>query len=337
MPRYWSVPGHPDPLMDTTRAPGSRKPRRIRAQGEAGLTAVTISFIMVFIVVLLVIPIIVALVGSFHQWNPLNGTFTFIGWDNYHRLFSDPTFAKVCVNTILFTGLSIVGRVVLGLAVAMALFSKLTRWKGFFRTIFYMPTITPLVAVAYVWKLMYNPQFGIIDHLTGLDLNWLYDSRFSMIAVVVMTIWKDFGYAVILFLSALYAVPEDALEAASVDGAGSWQRFRYVILPLLQPMVFFVVITSAISYLQAFVQIMVMTKGGPGTSTQIVSYMIYDQAFVQYNFGYASAIAFVLLLFTAVLTALSWRFNGVQNTAPRAKRSTKRRRQIATQEAEVTA
>lgn len=292
--------------MPTAVAP-ARKVRKPR--GETWMIVVTVGVIMVFIVVLLIVPILMALRGSFHEWNPLNGTFRWVGVDNYVRLFSDPVFGRAAFNTAVFGFAAIAGRVLIGLAIAYALFSKLTKWKGFFRTIFYMPTITPLVAVAYVWKLMYNPQFGAINSFFGFDINWLFDSRFSLLAIILMTIWKDFGYAVILLLAGLYSVPEDALEAAAVDGANAWQRFWRVTLPLLRPMLFFVIITSLIAYLQAFVQVLVLTEGGPGTSTQIISYMIYEQAFVKYNFGYASAIAFVLLVVTALLTAASWRFN----------------------------
>lgn len=185
--------------------------------------------------------------------------------------------------------------------------------------------MTPLVAVAYVWQLMYHPQFGVINSVFGLDINWLYDSRFAMPAVIVMTIWKDFGYAVILFLAGLYAIPEDVIEAAQVDGATAWKRFLYVTLPLLRPMMVFVVITSMIAYLQAFIQILVMTDGGPGTSTQIISFMIYEQAFVNYNFGYASAIAFILLVFTAVLTAISWKIQGSDGPAAEIRRMRRRK------------
>ncbi|MBT2484706.1 sugar ABC transporter permease [Microbacterium sp. ISL-108] len=279
---------------------------------------------MVSIVALLLIPIGIALVGSFHDWNPLNGTFDFTGIDNYVELFADATFWRASANTLVFGILAIVGRVVLGLAIAYALFSKLSRWRTFFRTIFYLPTVMPLVAVAFLWKLMYNPQFGAINTLFGLDINWLFDPRYSLLAIVIMTIWKDFGFAVILFLAGLYAIPEDVLEAASVDGANAWRTFWHIILPLLRPMLFFVVITSMIGYLQAFVQVLVMTNGGPGTSTQLISFMIYDQAFVKYDFGYASAIAFVLLVATAVLTAASWRMNQSAIDTPRRRRATKR-------------
>ena len=200
-------------------------------------------------------------------------------------------------------------RVALGLAIAVAIFSNLTRGKAIFRTIFYMPTVTPLVAVAYIWQMMYNPQTGAINTFFGLDINWLYDPNFALPSIIGMTIWKDFGYAVILFLAGLHSIPEDALEAAAVDGANAWQRFWAITLPLLAPMTVFVVITSIISYLQAFVQVLVLTQGGPGTSTQLISYLIYEKAFVKYDFGYASAAAFVLLIFTALLTLISFRLS----------------------------
>jgi multiple sugar transport system permease protein len=211
------------------------------------------------------------------------------------------------LRTGWFSAVVIFFRVALGLAIAAAIFSKVARGKTFFRTIFYMPTVTPLVAVAYVWQMMYNPQTGAINTFFGLDVNWLFDPQLALPSIMAMTIWKDFGYAVILFLAGLHSVPEDALEAASVDGAGAWQRFWRITFPLLAPMTVFVVITSIISYLQAFVQVLVLTKGGPGTSTQLISYLIYDKAFLKYDFGYASAAAFILLIITALLTLISFR------------------------------
>lgn len=297
-----------------------------RPRSEVLLRNITIGVIMTMIVLLTFVPIFLAFRGSFHNWNPLNGTFEFIGLDNYKRLFSDPVFVKASINTIVFGVVAIVGRVALGLLIAYALFSKMTKFRSFFRAVFYVPTVTPLVAVAYVWQLMYHPQFGIINSIFGTDINWLYDSKFAMPAVILMTIWKDFGYAVILFLAGLYAIPEDVMEAAEVDGANGWKRFWNVTLPLLRPMMVFVVITSLISYLQAYVQIMVMTKGGPGTSTQLISYMIFEQAFKNYNFGYASAIAFVLLIFTALLTALSWKVQGSDSPVAEARRMSKKKR-----------
>ncbi len=287
-----------------------KKKRPLQSKSEIVLRNIVVTFLVVYMGIFLVVPIIMAFLGSFHLWNPLNGTYKFIGIDNYIRMFQYPTFWTAMVNTLIFCAVVVLFRVLLGLGLAYAITSKMTRHKTFFRTVFYMPTVTPLVAVAFVWKIMYNPQFGLIDQVLGLDVNWLYSSSLALPAVMLMTIWKDFGYAVILFMSGLLSVPSDYYEAAHIDGANAWQTFRNITLPLLKPTMIFVVITSIISYLQAYVPVMVMTKGGPGTTTYLSSYLVYDQAFVKYNFGYASAIAFFILILTAVLTVVSFKVTG---------------------------
>lgn len=290
-----------------------RKRRPLQSRSEIVLRDIVVAFLVLHMGISLVVPVAMAFAGSFHLWNPLNGTYEWIGLDNYVRMFQYPTFWTSMVNTLVFCIVVVAFRVLLGLSLAYAITSKMTTKKTFFRTIFYMPTVTPLVAVAYVWKIMYNPQFGLIDQILGVDINWLYDSAFALPAVMVMTIWKDFGYAVILFMSGLMSVPADYYEAAHIDGANAWQTFRYITLPLLKPTMIFVVITSVISYLQAYVPVMVMTDGGPGTATFLSSYLVYDQAFVKYNFGYASAIAFFILILTAILTVISFTVTGEKN------------------------
>lgn len=270
----------------------------------------SMGFLVLYMGLFLIVPVLIVAVGSLHQWNPLNETWKWIGLENYVRMFSYPTFWQAMINTVIFCLVVVFFRVLLGLSVAYALNSKMTRFKTFFSTVFYMPTVTPLVAVAYVWMIMYNPQFGLIDKIFGLDINWLFDSRFALPAIMAMTIWKDFGYAVILFLSGLMSLPSDCYESSQIDGATAWQTFRYITLPLLRPTMLFVVVTSIISYLQAYVPVLVMTKGGPGTSTYLSSYLVYDQAFKQYNFGYASAISLFILLLTAVFTLISFRVTG---------------------------
>lgn len=287
-----------------------KKKRALQSKSEIVLRNMVVTFLVAYMAIFMVIPIVIAFAGSFHNWNPLNGTYKWIGLDNYIRMFQYPTFWVSMGNTVIFCIVVVAFRVVLGLGLAYAISSRMVKSKTFFRTIFYMPTVTPLVAVAYVWKIMYNPQFGLIDNLFGLNINWLYSSKFALPAVMAMTIWKDFGYAVILFMSGLLSIPGDYYEASGIDGANAWQTFRYITLPLLGPTMILVVITSLISYLQAYVPVMVMTKGGPGTSTFLSSYLVYDQAFVKYNFGYASAIAFFILIFTAVLTLLSFKLIG---------------------------
>ena len=270
----------------------------------------SMGFLVLYMGLFLIVPVLIVAVGSLHQWNPLNETWKWIGLENYVRMFSYPTFWQAMINTVIFCLVVVFFRVLLGLSVAYALNSKMTRFKTFFRTVFYMPTVTPLVAVAYVWMIMYNPQFGLIDKIFGLDINWLFDSHFALPAIMAMTIWKDFGYAVILFLSGLMSLPSDCYESSQIDGATAWQTFRCITLPLLRPTMLFVVVTSIISYLQAYVPVLVMTKGGPGTSTYLSSYLVYDQAFKQYNFGYASAISLFILLLTAVFTLISFRVTG---------------------------
>ena len=294
-----------------------KKRRPLQSKSEIVLRNIVVIFLVVYMLIFLVVPVVIAFAGSFHIWNPLNGTYKWAGLDNYIRMFQYPTFWLSMRNTVVFCAVVVFFRVVLGLALAYAISSKLMKHKKFFRTIFYMPTVTPLVAVAYVWKIMYNPQFGLVNHLFGFDINWLYDSKFALVAVMVMTIWKDFGYAVILFMSGLISIPTDYYEASNIDGANAWQTFRYITLPLLKPTMVFVVITSLISYLQAYVPVMVMTEGGPGTSTFLSSYLVYDQAFVKYNFGFASAIAFFILIFTVILTIFSFKLTG--ETSPRKK------------------
>ena len=289
------------------------KRRPLQSKSEILMRNLVMGFLIIYMTIFLVIPVIMVIAGSFHQWNPLNQTYNWLGIDNYIRMFSYPTFWQSMINTILFCVVVVTFRVILGLAIAYALNSKMTKHKTFFRTVFYMPTVTPLVAVAYVWMIMYNPQFGLIDKIFGFDINWLYDSKFALPSLMIMTIWKDFGYAVILFLSGLLSLPSDSYESASIDGANAWQTFRYITLPLLKPTMLFVVVTSIISYLQAYVPVLVMTKGGPGTSTYLSSYLVYDQAFKQYNFGYASAISLFILVLTAIFTVISFKFTGKNN------------------------
>lgn len=287
-----------------------KKSHPLQSKSEIILRNIVVILMVVFFSVFLVIPIGIAFAGSFHEWNPLSGTYNFLGLKNYIDVFKSPLFHTSVLNTFIFSGVVIIFRVGLGLAIAYAINSSLVKYKGFFRAIYYMPVVTPMVAVAFVWKFMYNPQIGTINRLFGLHVNWLMNPKTALLAVMIMTIWKDFGYAVVMYMAGLYSLPSDAMEAAKVDGASAWQTFRYITLPLLKPMTLFVVITSIISYIQAYVQILIMTEGGPGTATYLASYIIYDEAFVKYNFGYASALSFVMFLITAICTWLSFRVSG---------------------------
>lgn len=287
-----------------------RKSNPLQSKSEILLRNLTVTGMIIFYVVFLLVPIGIAFAGSFHEWNPLSGIYRFTGIENYVNVFTSALFGKAMLNTLIFSVLVIFFRVGLGLAIAVAIYSTLVKHKSFFRAVYYMPVVTPMVAVAFVWKFLYNPQIGSINQILGLDINWLMNPKTALIAIMVMTIWKDFGYAVVMFMAGLYSLPSDAMEAAKVDGASSWQTFKYLTLPLLKPMTLFVVITSIISYIQAYVQVLILTEGGPGTATYLSSYIIYNEAFVKYNFGYASAMSFVLFVITAVFTWLSFRVSG---------------------------
>lgn len=287
-----------------------RKSNPLQSKSEILLRNITVTGMILFYLVFLLVPIGIAFAGSFHEWNPLSGIYRFTGVENYINVFTSALFGKAMLNTLIFSVVVIFFRVGLGLAIAVAIYSALIKHKSFFRAVYYMPVVTPMVAVAFVWKFLYNPQIGAINQILGLDINWLMNPKTALIAIMVMTIWKDFGYAVVMFMAGLYSLPSDAMEAAKVDGASSWQTFKWLTLPLLKPMTLFVVITSIISYIQAYVQVLILTEGGPGTATYLSSYIIYNEAFVKYNFGYASAMSFVLFVITAVFTWLSFRVSG---------------------------
>ena len=289
-----------------------KKTHPLQSKSEIILRNIVVTVMVIYFTIFLVVPIGIAFAGSFHEWNPLSGTYNFLGLANYIEVFTSGLFGKSMLNTLIFSVVVIFFRVGLGLAIAYAIYSTLVKHKSFFRAVYYMPVVTPMVAVAFVWKFMYNPQIGTINQIFVLDVNWLMNPKTALLAVMIMTIWKDFGYAVVMYMAGLYSLPADALEAAKVDGASAWQTFRYITLPLLKPMTLFVVITSIISYIQAYVQILIMTEGGPGTATYLASYIIYDEAFVKYNFGYASALSFVLFVITAVFTWLSFRVSGTE-------------------------
>ena len=269
---------------------------------------VSVLFLIVYFAVFLFYPIYKAFAGSLHDWNPLTQKYKYIGWENYRFVLGDKLFWKSLTNTLFFTAISTVLRLAVGLALALMLFSRMTKMRTFFQGLFYMPTVTPMVAVSFVWMWMFNPQFGLINRFFHLDINWLKNSNWAMIAIIIMTVWKDFGYATVLFLAGLMGLPEEVYEASRIDGANGWQTFKNITLPLLKPVTLFVTITSLISYFQTYIQILIMTEGGPGTSTFVISYLIFDEAFVNYNFGTASAIAVILFVVIAILTLLMFRY-----------------------------
>jgi multiple sugar transport system permease protein len=233
-----------------------------------------------------------------------------IGLDNYTKALSDPVFRTAAVNTAYFVLVGMPLTLGIALAVAVALDKGIRRFRAAFRLGFYIPVITSIVAVAVVWRFLLQDPGGLINTVLGwfgIDgPNWLGDPKWSMPALIMMAAWRNFGTAMIIFLAGLQAVPPELHEAAAIDGAGAWKRFRHVTMPLLRPTLLFVMVTTAIGYLQFFEEPFVMTKGGPLNSTISLSMYTYQQ-FGYGNYGLASAMSYLIFVVIAIVTAVQFR------------------------------
>ncbi len=261
------------------------------------------------ILVFFVVPVAAAFALSFTDFDiyalatPAN--VRFVGLRQYEELASDPLFWRALVNTLYFAGVGGPLTVLTALGAALLVNAGLVRLKSLFRTVLFAPVVTTLVAVGLVWRYLYKPRFGLLNHalslvgVTGPD--WLGDPMWAMPALIVLANWKNFGYNMVVFVAGLQSVPEELYEAARIDGAGAWQRFRHVTLPMLGPTFVFVAVTSLIGYLQAFAEPYIMTQGGPLKATLTLSLHMYEQGFRWWSFGTAAAVA--VILFGIILTA----------------------------------
>lgn len=254
--------------------------------------------------IFIVIPVICSFGLSFVQWDLLN-PIKFVGFENYREIFHDGLFYKILGNTIVFAlSTSFLG-VIIPLILASILNTKI-RGSEFFKGAYFLPFITPMVVVGVVWAWIFDPNIGLLNQMLHLHLNWLYNSKLAMPALIVVSVWKLVGYNMIIFLSSLSAISQSLFEAAKIDGANSFQIFKNVTIPMLSPTIFFVVIITAISSFQVFDLIYLMTQGGPFDSTNVLVYAIYKNAFEYFNVGKASAIAYVLFVIILVLTLIQW-------------------------------
>lgn len=233
-----------------------------------------------------------------------------VGLDNYVRLFGDELFVRSAVNTLIFVVLGVPLTMVVALAAASALNSGLIRFRVAFRVGFYLPVVTSIVAVAVVWRFLLDPEVGPVDNLLRVigiaGPNWLGDTRTALPSLIVMAAWRNFGFLMVIFLAGLQGIPQHLLEAATLDGAGRWQQFRNVTVPLLRPTLLFGAVITGIGFLQLFEEPFVMTRGGPLSSTLSVSYHIYHQ-FGFGNYGYAAAAGYVLFVAIVALSVLQFR------------------------------
>ena len=251
------------------------------------------------------VPVLAAFVLSFTDFDIYAlGSFAyarFVGFKNYAQLLSDSLFWKAFRNTLEF--LLVGGPLSIGVSLGAALMiqSKLVRWKGFFRTAYFSPVVTTLVAVAVVWRFVYHPRFGLLNYMLSLagisGVDWLGDPHWAMPAIILMAVWKNFGYNMVIFIAGLQNIPSELYEAASIDGAGRFQQLRTITVPLLAPTTVYISILTMIGYFQLFSEPYVMTQGGPLNSTLSVVLLMYQQGFRWWNMGYSAALAFVLFAF----------------------------------------
>ena len=261
---------------------------------------------------LTLVPIVILFYMSFTNWNVF-GKADWVGLANFQRLIGDGSFRISVLNTLYYSAMHIPLTLVISLGLALLLNNKL-RGVAFFRTAAFFPYITSIVAIAVVWNLLFSPDYGPINEFLrfiGIQNppGWLTSTEWAMPAVVIVSTWRDMGYYMILFLAGLQTVPRELHEAARVDGANVWQRFVNVTLPCLRPTMFFVIVMLTINSFKIFDLILVMTNGGPGQATLVMSQFIYRKGFVESQFGYASAAAVVLFFMCIIVTILQFLWN----------------------------
>jgi multiple sugar transport system permease protein len=243
---------------------------------------------------------------------------TFVGWENYLTLIQSSRFWNSMWVTMEYTAGVTLFSLAVGLVMAVLLNNRLLVAKGFWRTIYFLPVVTPSVAAAMVWMLIFNPGFGFVNILLrslGFQgLNWLADQTWALPTIMSLGIWRRLGFNLLIYLAALQAIPHEYYESAQVDGANPWQRFRSITVPLLQPTTVMLVILGVIDSFLVFDQVMVLTRGGPGSATEVIGQYLYTIAFSQFRMGMGAAISVVMFLAIAIFTLLQWRFVGLGNS-----------------------
>jgi len=252
----------------------------------------------------------VSFLMSFTHWDIISSP-EWIWLENYITLWQSDLFWEVVWNTVYFILLAVPLSVVASLALALAANTTL---KGivFFRTAYFLPVVSSMIAVALVWSWIYNPEYGLLNYLLGLFFGirgpaWLDSTSWARPAMVIVTVWKGLGYSMVIFLAGLQNIPQDLYHAATIDGAGVWKKFRHITLPMLSPTTFFVLVITLINSFQVFEQTYVLTKGGPANSTLTMSYYIYQNAFQFFQMGKAAALSYVLFAAIFAVTLLQFR------------------------------
>ena len=303
------------------RTPGRGRSRVRRNQGLAAW-GFALPFVLLF-ATFVAVPVLSSFIFSFTDIrssdlrHPL--AVNFAGLRNYTKLFSDEVFGQAVLNTVYFVGVAVPLTMCLALAVAVALNSGVNRLRTFFRVGYYLPVVTSIIAIAVLWRFLLEPTAGLLNQLLGLvgitGPNWLGSQFWSMPAIIAMATWRNMGFLMVIFLAGLQAIPAQLYEAADVDGASGWSRFRFVTLPMLRPTLLFGAVITGIGYLQFFEEPFVLTQGKPLNKTLSVSYDIYNQ-FGFGNYGYAAAMSYLLFATIVLLTMLQFRLLGQRPDAP---------------------
>lgn len=282
-------------MTDTFHNP--RLPSGLRTAAYLFLAPALIPIFLFFFV-----PALAALLMSFTDFDIYSlgniANARFVGFRNYLNLFDDPMFWTAMSNTFYFVLVGGPLSVILSLVTALMIHARVVRFRSLFRTVYFLPVVTTLVAVAVVWRFLYHPRFGVLNYVlswVGINpIDWLGDPAWAMPAIILLSVWKGFGYNMIIFVAGLQSIPAELYEAARIDGAGGWTQFKGITLPLLVPTTFFVGVITMINNVQLFAEPYVMTQGGPVNSTLSIVLLMYQQGFRWWNMGYSAAIAFVL-------------------------------------------
>ncbi|MDR6550773.1 sugar ABC transporter permease [Paenibacillus qinlingensis] len=283
----------------------SKALRRNRLTGYTFLLPNILGFLL-----FICIPVCASFLMSFTEWNGFD-EIKWAGLSNYIHLWRDETFRISLFNSLIMTAVSVPVTLLLAILAAVAL-NKGLRGVKIFRTAIFLPHITATIAVAVVWQLLYNPTMGPINGVLrsiGIDHppTWLASTQWALASVIIVSIWHSIGYYMVLYLAGLQGIPKDLYEAAEIDGAGKVKQFRNITIPMLSPVIFFTVIMGIINSFKVFDLVFVLTKGGPGRSTHMLVYDIYYTAFQRFEYGYASAMAYVLFTIILIITLIQFR------------------------------
>ena len=261
---------------------------------------------MIIFALFVVIPIIYMVYVSFFDWDMI-GEMEFVGFANYIKMWNSSDFWQILGNTFKYMIMYVPPTIIISLALAVYL-KKNTRINRFIQTTVFLPTIISLVSISFVWSWMMSADNGLFNYILGLfgidPINWLGDSKYAMFSLVLVNVWKGLGYYVLIFLAALQAIPQNLYEAAALDQAKSPSVFFKITLPQISPTLFYVVLITIISAFKTFESVSIMTAGGPGNSTNVLTYYIYQQGFQYYKTGYASAMSVVMLIIVGIITLI---------------------------------